>query len=110
MGARRERATAMQGLGAACVLGSPSVTKRSVDVATGGPRANSSKSEVVRIYGSFYETCPTCGHKCPYDGAKGASEPIIRSSDWEIELNCPQHGKFVVRRGNLIQPGDYLFR
>lgn len=110
MGARRERATAMQGLGAACVLGSPSVTKRSVDVTTGDLRSKSSMSDVVHIYGSSYETCPTCGHKCPYDGAKGASEPIIRLSDWQIELNCPQHGKFVVRAGNLIQPNEYFFK
>jgi hypothetical protein len=67
-------------------------------------------SDVVHIHGSSYETCPTCGQKCPYDGAKGASEPIIRPSDWEIELNCPQHGKLVVRAGNLIQPGEYFFK
>ena len=67
-------------------------------------------SDVVHIYGSSYETCPTCGQKCPYDGAKGASEPIIRPADWEIELSCSQHGKFIVLAGDLIQPGDYSFR
>jgi hypothetical protein len=67
-------------------------------------------SDVVHIYGSSYETCPVCGHKCPYDGGTGefASEPIIRPPDWEIELSCPEHGNFRVLAGNLIQPGEYF--
>ena len=36
------------------------------------------------------------------------SEPIIRPSNWEIELNCPEHGNFLVLAGNLIQPGEYF--
>jgi hypothetical protein len=69
-------------------------------------------SDVVHIYGSSYETCPVCGQKCSYDGGSDAfaGEPIIRPSDWEIELNCPQHGKFIVLAGNLIQPGEYFFK
>jgi hypothetical protein len=67
-------------------------------------------SDTVHIYGSSYETCPVCGHKCPYDGGTGefVSEPIIRPSNWEIELNCPEHGNFLVLAGNLIQPGEYF--
>ncbi|HWO34814.1 MAG TPA: hypothetical protein VNO32_38975 [Candidatus Acidoferrum sp.] len=66
--------------------------------------------DVVHIYGSSYETCPVCGHKCPYDGGIGVfvSEPVIRPPDWEIELSCPEHGTFLVLAGNLIQPGEYL--
>lgn len=63
-------------------------------------------SDVVHIYGNSYETCPACGHKCPYDGGVKdfVSEPVIRPSDWEIELNCPEHGRFSVLAGKLIQP------
>jgi hypothetical protein len=32
------------------------------------------------------------------------SEPVIRPADWEIELNCPEHGRFSVLAGSLIQP------
>jgi len=63
-------------------------------------------SDVIHIYGDSYETCPVCGHKCPYDGGitDFVSEPVIRPSDWEIEMNCPEHGRFSVLAGNLIQP------
>jgi hypothetical protein len=66
-------------------------------------------SDVVHIYGSSYETCPTCGHKCPYDSGTGefVGEPVIRPADWEIELHCPEHGNFRVLAGNLIQPGEF---
>jgi|BogFormECP03_OM2_1039629.scaffolds.fasta_scaffold02022_3 hypothetical protein len=64
-------------------------------------------SDVVYIYGSSYETSPACGQKCPYDGAKGASEPIIRPADREIELSCSQHGEFIVLAADLILLGDY---
>ena len=62
-------------------------------------------SDVIHIYGDSYETCPVCGHICPYDdGMKDlVSEPVIRPSDWEIELNCPEHGRFSVLAGDLIQ-------
>jgi hypothetical protein len=51
-----------------------------------------------------------CGHKCPYDRATGefVSEPMIRPFNWEIELNCSEHGNFRVLAGNLIQPGEFL--
>jgi hypothetical protein len=41
-----------------------------------------------------------------YDAGMKAlvSELIIRPSDWEFELNCPEHGNFFVFAGNLIQP------
>jgi hypothetical protein len=63
-------------------------------------------SDVIHIYGDSYETCPVCGHKCPYDGGMKdfVSEPVIRPADWEIELNCPEHGRFSVLAGSLIQP------
>jgi len=32
------------------------------------------------------------------------SEPVIRPADWEIELNWPEHGRFSVLAGSLIQP------
>jgi hypothetical protein len=62
-------------------------------------------SDVVYIYGSFYETCPVCGQKCAYGGDAGAivTEPVIRPPDWEIELYCPEHGHFCVLAGDLIQ-------
>jgi hypothetical protein len=62
-------------------------------------------SDVVHIYGSSYETCPICGHKCPYAGEIKAlaGEPVIRPPDWEIELNCLEHGSFSVLARNLIQ-------
>ena len=37
-----------------------------------------------------------------------ANEPVIRPSDWEIELHCPEHGYFRVLAGNLIQPGEHF--
>ena len=66
-----------------------------------------SMSDVIHIYVSSYETCPVCGHKCPYDDSMRdlVSEPVIRPTNWEIELNCPEHGRFSVLAGNLIQPG-----
>ena len=66
-------------------------------------------SDVVHIDGSFYETCPACGCKCPYGGGVGefVGEPVIWPADWEIELNCPEHGSFRVLAGNLV-PGDYF--
>jgi len=62
--------------------------------------------DVIQIYGDSYETCPVCGRKCPYDGGitDFVSEPVIRPSDWEIEMNRPEHGGFSVLAGNLIQP------
>jgi hypothetical protein len=67
-------------------------------------------SDVVHIYGSSYETCPVCGHKCPYGGDTNAitNEPVIRPSDWEIELYCPAHGHFRVFARDLIQPGEFF--
>jgi hypothetical protein len=63
-------------------------------------------SDVVHIYGGAYETCPVCGEKCAYGGDTNAiaNEPVIRPSDWEIELHCPEHGYFRVLAGDLIQP------
>src|SRR5271156_2495121 len=63
-------------------------------------------SDVGHIYGSSYETCPVCGQKCAYGGDENAiaDEPVIRPSDWEIELYCPEHGHFQVLARNLIQP------
>jgi hypothetical protein len=65
-----------------------------------------SMSDVIHIYVSSYETCPVCGHKCTYGGETNtlAIEPVIRPSDWEIELYCPEHGHFLVLARNLIQP------
>ena len=62
--------------------------------------------DVIHIYGSSYDTCPICGHKCPFDGGSNSfsGEPIIRPADWEIELQCPEHGAFHVVAGELIQP------
>jgi hypothetical protein len=64
-----------------------------------------SMPDVVHIYGSSYETCPVCGQKCAYGGDTNAiaNEPVIRPADWEIELNCAEHGFFRVLAGNLIQ-------
>jgi hypothetical protein len=61
-------------------------------------------SDVIHIYGGSYETCPVCGHKCPYDGGikDFVSEPVIRPADWEIELNCLEHGQFSVLAGDSI--------
>jgi hypothetical protein len=63
-------------------------------------------ADVIHIYGDSYETCPVCGHKCPYDDSMKdlVSEPVIRPTNWEIELKCPEHGRFSVLAGNLIQP------
>jgi hypothetical protein len=63
-------------------------------------------SDVIHIYGDSYETCPACGYKCPYNGGMKdfVSEPVIRPTNWEIELNCPEHGRFSVLAGKLIQP------
>jgi hypothetical protein len=63
-------------------------------------------SDVIHIYGDSYETCPACGYKCPYDGGMKdlVSKPVIRPTNWEIELNCPEHGTFSVLAGKLIQP------
>ena len=63
-------------------------------------------SDVVHIYGRSYQTCPVCGRKCAYGGDTNAiaDEPVIRPSDWEIELYCPEHGHFQVFARSLIQP------
>ena len=63
-------------------------------------------SEVIHIYRNFYETCTVRGHESPYDGDinEFVSEPVVPSADWEIELSCPEHGRFSVLAGNLIQP------
>ena len=62
-------------------------------------------SDVVHIYGSSFGTCPVCGQKCAYGGETNAaaSEPVIRASDWEIELYCTEHGHFCVLARDLIQ-------
>ena len=66
-------------------------------------------SDAVHIYGTSYETCPVCGHKCSYGGEANAigNEPVIRPADWEIELFCPEHGHFQVLARNLIQPDEF---
>jgi hypothetical protein len=64
------------------------------------------KPDLVHIYGSSYETCPVCSQTCAYGGDTNAlsDEPVIRPSDWEIELYCPEHGHFCVLARELIQP------
>jgi hypothetical protein len=51
-------------------------------------------SDVIHIYGSSYDTCPLCGHRCPFDSASNSfsGEPIIRPAYWEVELQCPERG------------------
>jgi hypothetical protein len=73
--------------------------------AAGGGGRIRSMPEVVHMYASSSETCPVCAQKCANGGGANAivNQPVIRPVDWEIELNCAEHGFFRFLGEKLMQ-------